>query len=61
MTISLVRGLVFFMLGLPIGFVLSALGFVATGREIAAPELAPYALSIAAIGGAIAAVSKPSQ
>lgn len=58
MTLSPARGLVFFVIGLPIGFILSALGFAITGREIVAPALAPYALAIAAIGGIGAAAWK---
>lgn len=49
------------MLGLPIGFILSALGFVVLGREIHAPSIAPYALIIALIGGIGAAMWNPSK
>ncbi len=56
MTLSPGRGLVFFVIGLPIGFILSALGFAIAGRGIAAPALAPFALTIAAIGGIGAAI-----
>jgi hypothetical protein len=58
MKLSLVRALVFFLLGLPVGFILSALGFAVASREIAAPALAPYALIIAAICGIVAATWK---
>jgi hypothetical protein len=60
-TLSPGRGLVFFMMGLPIGFILAALGFAIAGRAIAAPALAPYALTIAAIGGLGAAIWKPGK
>ncbi len=61
MTLSPGRGLVFFMIGLPIGFIFSALGFAVIGREIAAPALAPYALAIAAISGIAAAIRKRGE
>jgi hypothetical protein len=61
MTPSLGRGFVFFMMGLPLGFILAALYFAVAGREITAPALAPYALTIAAIGGIGAALWKPSK
>jgi len=49
------------MIGLPIGFILAALGFVATGQEIAAPALVPWAAGIAAIVGVGAGVWKPAE
>ncbi len=51
MNFSPARLLVFFMIGLPIGFILSALGFVSMGQKIAASALAPWALGIAAVIG----------
>lgn len=60
MTFSPVRALVFFMIGLPIGFILSALGFVATDQEIAAPALVPWAAGIAAIISIGAGFRKPA-
>ena len=60
MKLSLGRGLVFFIMGLPIGFILSALAFAILGRSIVAPELAPYALIFAAIAGIATAVGKPA-
>ena len=59
MTFSPTRTLVYFMIGLPIGFILTALGFVATGQEIAAPALVPWAAGIAAIIGIAAGFWKP--
>lgn len=55
------RALVFFMIGLPIGFILSALAFTITGREIIASELAPFALGISVIAGIGAVIWKPTQ
>ena len=54
MTFSPARAGVFFLIGLPIGFILSALGFVILGRGIDAPAISPYALGIAAIVGLVA-------
>ncbi|ALE16735.1 hypothetical protein AMC99_01442 [Altererythrobacter epoxidivorans] len=61
MSISAGRALVFFMIGLPIGFILTALGFVVTDREIDAGAMAPWALAIAAATGLVAAFGKPSR
>ncbi|RIV89104.1 hypothetical protein [Aurantiacibacter zhengii] len=49
MTFSPARAGVFFLIGLPIGFVLSALGFVVSGQEISAPQIAPFAGGIAIV------------
>ncbi|MEM6475133.1 MAG: hypothetical protein AAF687_03095 [Pseudomonadota bacterium] len=59
MTFSLPRALVFLLIGLPVGFVLSALGFVSLGLEIAAPVIAPWALSLAVLTGVAAGFWKP--
>ena len=61
MTFSLPRALIFLMIGLPIGFILSALGFVSLGQEIAAPAIAPWALAIAVLTGLGAGLWKPSS
>jgi len=53
--------LVFFMIGLPIGFILSALGLVNTGQSITAPALAPWALGIASLVGLGAGLWKPAE
>ena len=58
MTFSAGRAGVFFMIGLPIGFILAALGFVIAEREIAAPAMAPLALAIAVIVGVVAGLRK---
>jgi len=49
------------MIGLPIGFILTALGFVIAGRDIAAPAIAPYALALAATVGLGAGIWKPAK
>lgn len=61
MTFSPARGGVFFLIGLPIGFILSALGFAIGGLEISAPQIAPFALALAAMIGLGAAVWKPES
>ncbi|SMQ57829.1 hypothetical protein SAMN06297468_0061 [Altererythrobacter xiamenensis] len=58
MSFSPARALVFFVIGLPIGFILSALGFTILSRDISAPAIAPWALVIAAIGGIGAGLRK---
>lgn len=59
MSFSPGRAGVFFLIGLPIGFILSALGFVVLGQAISAPDIAPFALAIAAIFGLVAGLWKP--
>lgn len=61
MTFSLPRALVFLLIGLPIGFILSALGFVSLGHPIAAPAIAPWALGIAALVGVGAGLWRPAE
>ncbi len=61
MTFSPGRALVFALIGLPIGFILSALLFVALEREIAAPAIAPYALAIAVLVGIGAGLRKAGE
>ena len=58
MSFSLTRGLIFILIGLPIGFILSALGFAVMGIEISAPAIAPYAALIAVLIGLAAAFWK---
>ena len=58
---SLPRALVFVLIGLPIGFILSALGFVSLGHTIAAPSIAPWAFGIAILTGLGAGFWKPPE
>lgn len=39
--------------GLPLGFILVALGFAVAGLPISAPRIFPWALGIAVIAGAV--------
>jgi hypothetical protein len=55
------RSLVFFIIGLPLGFILSALGFVTMAQPIAAPAIAPWALGIAAIIAMGAGLWRPAE
>ncbi len=61
MTFSLPRALVFVLIGLPIGFILTALGFAVLGQEIDAPAIAPWALAIAVLLGVGAGFWKPAE
>ena len=61
MTFSFPRAAVFFMIGLPIGFILSALGFVILENEISAAALAPWAAGIAALVGIAAGFRKTAE
>ena len=61
MTFSPARSLVFFIIGLPLGFILSALGFATIAQPIAAPAIAPWALGIAALIGIGAGLWKPAE
>jgi NADH:ubiquinone oxidoreductase subunit 6 (subunit J) len=60
-TFSPGRAGVFLLIGLPIGFILSALGFAVSGQEISAPEIAPYAGAIAVVNGIAAGLWKPQS
>jgi len=60
-TFSLPRALVFVLIGLPIGFILTALGFAVFGQEIDAPAIAPWALGIAVLLGVGAGFWKPAE
>ena len=55
------RALVFLVIGLPIGFILSGLGFAVTDQEITAPNIAPYALAIAVLTGICAGFWKTAE
>ena len=46
-----VRTLIFFIIGFPVGFILTALGFAVTQIPITAPAVFPFALGIAALAG----------
>lgn len=59
MKFSPVRACVFLLIGLPIGFILSALGFAVTGQEISAPQIAPFAGGIAIVIGLAAGLWRP--
>ena len=61
MTFSPARAGVFFLIGLPIGFILSALGFAVTGQEISAPQIAPYAGGIAIVIAVAAGLWRPAS
>ena len=56
MTFSLARGGIFFLIGLPIAFVLTALVLATFGRALSAAQIAPFAVVIAALPGLGAAV-----
>lgn len=45
------RALIFFIIGCPIGFILTALGFAVTQTPITAPAVFPFAFAIAALTG----------
>lgn len=61
MTFSPVRAGIFFLIGLPVGFILSAFGFAVTGREISAPQIAPYAGGIAIVIAVAAGLWRPTS
>ncbi|WP_120078320.1 hypothetical protein [Aurantiacibacter odishensis] len=61
MKFSLARAGVFLLIGLPIGFILSALGFAVTGQEISAPQIAPFAGGIAIVIAAAAGLWRPAS
>jgi hypothetical protein len=61
MTFSPTRSLVFFIIGLPLGFILSALAFVTMAQPIEAPAIAPWALGIATVIAIGAGLWRPAE
>ncbi|MDP1630863.1 MAG: hypothetical protein Q8L66_05525 [Caulobacter sp.] len=53
MQFSIARCLLFSVVGLPLGFIFTALGFAVAGHAISAPQIFPWTLGFAAIAGAI--------
>lgn len=53
MTFSLVRALVLAVIGLPLGFILTALGFAVTRTPIDAAAIFPWAVAIAVVTGCV--------
>ncbi len=61
MNFSVTRAIIFAMIGLPIGFILSALFFAASGQAIEATAILPYGLPIALIIGIAAGFWKTGE
>ena len=61
MTFSPARALIFGAIGLPVGFILTAFGFAATGRAIDATAIAPWALGIALVSALVGGLSAPKD
>ncbi|MDG1825156.1 MAG: hypothetical protein P8H62_02715 [Henriciella sp.] len=53
MKFSPARALVFVIIGLPLGFILTALGFAVTQSTIEASAIFPWALTIAVVAGCV--------
>ncbi|MEQ3747086.1 MAG: hypothetical protein ABNH53_12735 [Henriciella sp.] len=53
MKFSPARALVFAIIGLPLGFILTALGFAVTQSTIEASAIFPWALAIAVVAGCV--------
>ncbi|RGP40361.1 hypothetical protein BPTFM16_00645 [Altererythrobacter insulae] len=58
MSVSTARGGIFFLIGLPVGFILAGLGIAISGGELVAPNIAPFAFAVAAAIGVTAALWK---
>ncbi len=58
MSFSPTRFLVFSIVGLPIGFILTALGFAVSERAIVAGQIFPWALGLAVVVGLLGAFWK---
>lgn len=61
MQFSFARFLLFAMGGLPVGFILVALGFAVAGLSISAPQIFPWALGVAATAGVIGGLRRTSE
>lgn len=53
MNFSFARALIFTLIGLPIGFILTALVFAVTQDSIEASAVFPFALALAVVAGCI--------
>jgi hypothetical protein len=60
MQFSALRALVFFLIGLPIGFIAVAFAFAVSQTAIAAGAILPWALAIAAGTGCVGGFQKPA-
>ena len=60
MNFSFTRALVFAIVGLPLGFILTALGFAVTQSPIEASAIFPWALTIAALAGCVGGFRRSS-
>lgn len=56
MRISPVRFLVFSVMALPVGFIVTAFVFAVTETPVSAPRVVPWMVGVALIAGAIGAV-----
>ena len=61
MSFSPTRFLVFSIIGLPIGFILTALGFAVSERAIVAGQIFPWAFGLAFVVGLLGASWKQSD
>ncbi len=61
MSFSPGRAGVFFLIGLPVGFILTALGFAVSGQQISAPQIAPFAGGIAIVIAIAAGLWRPAS
>lgn len=55
------RAFVFAMMGLPAGFILTALAFAVTESPISAPAIFPWALGLAAVAGIVGGLWKSAK
>lgn len=58
MSFSPLRFLIFSVIGLPIGFILTALAFAVSEQPIVAAQIFPWALGLAAVVGIVGALWK---
>ena len=58
MTFSPARALIFGAIGLPVGFILTAFAFAATGHGIDAGAIAPWALGVTAVAAVVGGFSQ---
>ena len=61
MSFSPGRAGVFFLIGLPVGFILVALAYAVSGRDISAPQIAPFAGGIAIVIAIAAELWRPAS
>lgn len=61
MKFAFARALLFAAIGLPVGFILTALAFAATEASISAPAIFPWAITVSLLAGIAGGFWRPGR